>query len=61
MLWIRDRSGRSGRRRGSQKPGMTKERGSAALVSPAALAGADGVPASSMPTAHASGHDSRAR
>ena len=38
MVWMRDRSGRSGRRRGSQKPGTTTLR-DGATPSPAATAG----------------------
>ena len=38
MVWMRERSGRSGRRRGSQKPGTTTLR-DGATPSPAAAAG----------------------
>ena len=50
MLWMRDRSGRSGRRRGSQKPGTTTARDGAALSGAAAAAGRS--PAANHASAH---------
>ena len=61
MVWMRERSGRSGRRRGSQKPGTTTLR-DGATPSSAAIAGRS--PAAidkSMPATAAISHNDRAR
>ena len=60
MVWMRDRSGRSGRRRGSQKPGTTTLR-DGATPSAATAGHPPAAIDSSAPTKEAISHNDRAR